>query len=533
MSTVLGERGLPRARARRWVPWLAVAAGLAALYLPTYLALARGLWRDDAYAHGPIVLAVFAWLVWRRRAALLVDDGARAPRAGALVLAAGLALDVVGRSQGLALFETASHIPVLAGVLLVLRGVPGVRRFAFPLAFLVFLVPLPGFVLAALTAPLKAFVSAVVAGVLHLAGYPVARDGVVITVGTHRMLVADACSGLNSIYSLAALGLLYAHLRGAWSRARVAILLAAIVPIALAANVVRVLFLVLVAYHFGDAAAAGPLHAAAGLLLFATALGLLLALDAAIAGRPGAPAPVPARKAARPRARARREPAYALAAAVTCALVAAAAAAPALAPREGDGPAPDLARLVPARFGDWRVDTALAPVPPTPAEAASLGRLYGRVLARTYVNGAGEHVMLLVAWGGDQSDALKAHRQEVCYAAQGFAVGGLERATVHAGARAIPATRFLAVRGARAEPVTYWFTMGDRVVRGRVQRLAVQLRDGFAGRVPDGMLVRVSSLSRHAPRAWAAQDAFVAAMLAAMPRPAARRLAGAPAGEGA
>jgi len=136
-------------------------------------------------------------------------------------------------------------------------------------------------------------------------------------------------------------------------------------------------------------------------------------------------------------------------------------------------------------------------------------------------------MMLTVAYGGDQSDALKAHRQEVCYSAQGFRVGGLEHGRLAAAGREIPVTRFVAVRGARSEPVTYWFTMGDRVVLGRLERLRVQLAAGFAGRIPDGMLVRVSSLSQDPRAAYAAQQRFVQGLLGAIPESTVARLAGA------
>ena len=96
-----------------------------------------------------------------------------------------------------------------------------------------------------------------------------------------------------------------------------------------------------------------------------------------------------------------------------------------------------------------------------------------------------------------------------------------------AAGREIPVTRMFAVRGERAEPVTYWFTMGDRVVRGRLERLQVQVENGLAGRIPDGMLVRVSSLSADAPRAYAAQDAFLSAVVAAIPAADAARIVGA------
>jgi exosortase B len=539
MSTVLEERTLARAEPASWLPWIAILLGLAALYIPTYANLARGLWRDEAYAHGPIVLAVFAWLVWRRRAALADETSPRAPLAGAAAIALGLALYLLGRTQSLAVFEVASHLPVIAGAVLLIRGTGGLRRLRFPIFFLVFLVPLPGFVLDLVAVPLKEVVSGAVEWLLRVLAYPVEREGVVLWVGDHQMLVADACSGLNSLYSLFALGLLYAHLtrRRGYFLARTALLLAAIVPIAVAANIVRVLLLVLTTYHFGEEAAKGLVHDAAGLVLFSTALGLLLAFDSLVRrllereegqGRRevefGGIGPYP-RLTLRNPAASRRAAALALAAGL--AMVGTAAAAPALKPHPDPGPPPDLEAIVPSAFGDWRIDPDVAQIAPAPDVQANLDRLYRQIVSRTYVNARGEQMMLTVAHGGDQSDALKAHRQEACYAAQGFEIRSLQHAQLSAVGRTIPVTRLHAVRADRSEPVTYWFTMGDRVVLGRAERLRAQLESGLAGRVPDGMLVRVSSLSTDVARAHAAQQAFVAAIMGAIPSNQASRFIGA------
>lgn len=516
------------------LPWAALLAGLAALYVPTYLDLARGLWRDEAYAHGPIVVAVFAWLAWRHRGALTDETSAPAPFTGAVLLLSGLALYLLGRTQSLAVFEVASHIPVIAGAVLMARGWRALRRLAFPTAFLFFLIPLPGFVLDFVTVPLKGFVSTVVESLLFQLGYPVLREGVVLVVGDVEMLVADACSGLNSLYSLFALGLLYTQVVGRRSMARTVLVLLAIVPIAVAANIVRVMALVLATYHYGEGAAAGLVHDFAGLLVFVVAFALLIAFDAVVsrllaraqrdpvrrheidfasAGLPRFPAVKPGRVAL-------------LSIAAAIAMAGTAAAAPVLKPVPDSRPAPELERAVPASFGDWRIDPEIVPVAPTPDVQAKLDRLYRQILSRTYVNSAGERMMLTIAHGGDQSDALKAHRQEVCYAAQGFEIRSLSRARVSAAERDIPVTRFHATRGERSEPVTYWFTMGDRVVLGRAERLRVQLENGFAGRIPDGMLVRVSSLSDDPRAAYAAQQAFIAAVVAALPAAQASRFVG-------
>lgn len=539
MSTVLEERPLARAEPAAWLPWIAILLGLAALYVPTYVDLARGLWRDEAYAHGPIILAVFAWLVWRRRAALADEMSERAPLAGAATLALGLALYLLGRTQSLAVFEVASHLPVIAGAVLLLRGTEGLRRLAFPILFLAFLVPLPGFVLDVVSVPLKEVVSTAVEWLLVSAAYPVEREGVVLWVGDHQMLIADACSGLNSLYSLFALGLLYAHLtrRKGNFALRTALLLLAIVPVAVAANLVRVLVLVLVTYHFGEDAAKGLIHDFAGMLVFVVAFGLLLAFDSLVrrllereegegrrevefSGTGGYP-----RLSLRNPAAARRAAMLALAAGI--AMTGTAAAAPALKPRPDPGPAPDLEAIVPAAFGDWRIDPDVVQVTPAPDVQANLARLYRQIVSRTYVNGQGERMMLTIAHGGDQSDALKAHRQEACYAAQGFEIRSLEHGELSAARRTIPVTRMHAVLGSRSEPVTYWFTMGERVVLGRVERLRVQLENGLAGRVPDGMLVRVSSLASDVPRAYAAQQSFMSALLGATQPGQVARFAGA------
>ncbi|HZZ91041.1 MAG TPA: EpsI family protein [Usitatibacter sp.] len=530
MSTVLEQRAAANDEPGRWRPWLAVAAGLVLLYVPTCFELARTLWRDDAYGHGPVMLAVCAWLVWRDRAVLADDRGERAPVSGGLLVAVGLLLYIVGRSQELALFEAASLLPVACGTLVVLRGWSAARRLAFALALLVFVVPVPGFILDAVTSPLKAAVSASVAALLHLFGYPIERAGVVLQMGDHQLLVADACSGMNSIYSLLALSLVYVHLTGPSPRGRLPLVLLGVVPIAIAANIVRVATLVLVSYSFGDDAAEGFLHGFAGILVFAVAVMLLIGWDRVVSRKltpRNAPAPSGAHPGATsPGAGATTKNALTTAMILLTGFVGAAVAAPLLRPLPADTAAVDLERMLPAEFAGWRIDPAVVPVTPAPDVQANLKRIYTQIVSRTYVNDAGESMMLTVAYGGDQSDALKAHRQEACYAAQGFAIRGLEHSSMRIDGRTIPVTRMQAVRGARSEPVTYWLTMGNRVVLGRLERLRVQLESGVRGRMPDGMLVRVSSLSNDVNGAYAAQQSFMASAVAAMKPADAARLVG-------
>jgi exosortase len=141
------------------------------------------------------------------------------------------------------------------------------------------MVPLPQALVAAVTGPLKAAVSAVAAAVLYDLGYPIGRSGVVMTIGQYQLLVADACAGLNSMFTLEALGLLYMNLMNYTSVRRNVALTLLLVPISFSANIVRVLILVLVTYYFGDEAGQGFVHGFAGMVLFMVALIIMLFVD--------------------------------------------------------------------------------------------------------------------------------------------------------------------------------------------------------------------------------------------------------------
>jgi EpsI family protein len=190
------------------------------------------------------------------------------------------------------------------------------------------------------------------------------------------------------------------------------------------------------------------------------------------------------------------------------------------------GPKIDLEQLVPKSFGDWKMDDRVVPVLPSPEQQALLNRIYNQTLARTYVNGRGERMMLSIAYGGDQSDGTQMHRPEVCYAAQGFQVGQVVRGVLNVASRELPVVRLVARQGGRFEPITYWMTVGDRAVHSTLEHKLAQMRYGLSGKVPDGLLVRVSSITPDRSNAYGAQRAFVEALLSALPPDSQRRLVG-------
>jgi len=198
------------------------------------------------------------------------------------VLGVGCFLYILGRSQSIYILDVGSQLFVLAGLLLLIKGKPGFRVALFPILFLIFMVPLPSTLVAAVTAPLKAAVSSAAASILYALGFPIARSGVTLSIGQYQLLVADACAGLNSMFTLEALGLLYMNIMDYKSLSRNIWLAAVVIPISFCANVTRVIILILITFYFGDEAGQGFAHEFAGLLLFGVALLLILAADSAI-----------------------------------------------------------------------------------------------------------------------------------------------------------------------------------------------------------------------------------------------------------
>ena len=186
---------------------------------------------------------------------------------------------IAGRSLQVHILEVGSLIWMLAAILLIKYCGSALKIMWFPLFFMLFMIPLPGTLVIMLTMPLKMAVSYVSEHILYWADYPIARNGVILQIGQYQLLVADACSGLQTLLTLEALGLLYLNVvpyTVAFRNVTIAIL---IVPISFFANVIRVISLLLITYYFGDEVGQGFLHWFAGMVLFLSALILILSLD--------------------------------------------------------------------------------------------------------------------------------------------------------------------------------------------------------------------------------------------------------------
>lgn len=260
--------------------WLPIILGLAVLYVPSLLDLFKGIWSQDDQMHGPVVLGISLWLLYRNWPAMeRAANGQATSSTGWSFFVLGLLLYTLGRSQDILLFEIGSVIWLLTGLLLLLRGTAALKAQWFALFFMLFMVPLPGAVVDTVTLPMKLAVSYAAENVLFWAGYPIGRNGVILQIGQYMLLVADACAGLHTLLTLEALGLLYLNIVRRDSLFRNVGLALLIVPISFAANVIRVMALSLITYHFGDAAGQGFLHGFAGMALFLSALLLIMGFD--------------------------------------------------------------------------------------------------------------------------------------------------------------------------------------------------------------------------------------------------------------
>ena len=279
--SINSPNGFPENWRNRFLIWLPIIVGLVVLYLPSLVDLMRGVWSSDQQAHGPIVLSIACWLIYRKWSDMLrASEGQlAAPRTGWSIFIVGLLLYIIGRSQDILLFEIGSVIWLLAAILLLIRGGVALKVMWFPLFFMLFMIPLPGVVVDAVTMPMKMAVSYVAENVLFWAGYPIARTGVILQIGQYKLLVADACAGLHTLFTLEALGLLYLNIIRHDSLIRNIALAVLIVPISFTANVIRVMVLTLITYHYGDEAGQGFLHGFSGMVLFLTALLLIIGVD--------------------------------------------------------------------------------------------------------------------------------------------------------------------------------------------------------------------------------------------------------------
>lgn len=274
----------PSAPNHKLISYLAVLVSILVLYVPVFHDLFVTVWNTDTQSHGPIVLGIGIWFFYFKTKQILEKPQTfnSAPLVGWPLILLGGALYLVGYSQSVYIVSILSLVFVLCGVICIIFGTRIALKYWFALFFFVFLIPWPASVIDTLTQPMKIAVSYAADHLLYALDYPIARSGVILQIGQYKLLVADACAGLNSLFTLEAIGLLYINVinhQAFWRNVLLAVL---IVPVSFFSNVLRVCTLALITFHMGDDAGQGFLHNFSGMVLFLTALILIIVIDSLI-----------------------------------------------------------------------------------------------------------------------------------------------------------------------------------------------------------------------------------------------------------
>jgi len=177
----------------------------------------------------------------------------------------------------------------------------------------------------------------------------------------------------------------------------------------------------------------------------------------------------------------------------------------------------DLETMIPRQFGEWRQQGALESLVVSPDLKARLDGIYNQSLTRNYINDQGERIMLSIAYGSDQSYSTQVHRPEMCYPAQGFQIKSMSKGFVDLGEGKLPVMKLVATHGLRIEPITYWVMMGESAVRGNFEQHLARVKYGLTGKIPYGLVIRVSIISPNEPQAYRTEERFIREMLDSVP----------------
>ena len=526
------------ARVRRWpaADWLALGLGAALLAVPVLVDAWRAAGGGDADNQVPLVLMVAGWLFWRQRDAP-VGGAARHPRLALAVMAGLLPVYVAVRIVALAPAEVvvAWAMLVLAGCAAV--GVAALRRRWFPVLLLLALATPSNRLVLMLARPLRLGLAAAASALAGHLGIMAGSSGTMIQVDGYQLLVATACSGVNSLIGMAAVCLVYMHVRHGARPGAAALLVALMLPVAMAANLLRLLALIVATHALGADIAEAWVHPVIGFLAFGLAVLLLFAIDGArlalvrgkrwplaeVQAAPEIAAPAPQMAAQMPRRRV-------LAGAV---LGVAGGLGLALRPRAATAAwqGQPLGRLIPAQVAGWRAFGDDGEGAVATDDAGLTAGAYGAVIARLYHPPAGEAppVLAVIAAATGQTGGLLVHRPESCYPGAGFAIVADRPQPIALGDGRSLAGRFLTARnGAHIEQVLYWIRVGPWFPVTALAEEAAAIRAaissvGVSGVGADGVLVRLSVATADADAARAQLTRFAAALHAAC-APAGRAL---------
>jgi exosortase D (VPLPA-CTERM-specific) len=465
--------------------------GVAAAFLACFAGLGELAVRwhkQEEYSHGYFIPLISLWLLWSRRQALVESRGRPSPW-GLVAIAAAVGMLAVGELSAIMVLIQLAFLACLAGLVLCYGGSSLLRLTVLPIAILLFAIPLPYFVESQLTWRLQLVSSQIGVAMLRALDYSVYLEGNVIDLGSFKLQVVEACSGLRYLYPLLSIGFLMAYMYPAALRWRM-LLVASTIPVTVATNSLRIAVTGVLVDRWGNGMAEGFLHYFEGWIIF-IACQVVLLLEIMLVERHTlrrsllAVQQLPPVAPVRPSGGARTGAAGMLAGAVLATLVAF-AAAHSVSGREEVKPERVSLRLFPGELESWRANEGALP-----ADVERALGLEDYVLA-DYAGPQGERVNLYVAYYASQRKGVSPHSPQVCIPGGGWVISDLR--TLHfplADATPLEAVRAVIDRGGERALVYYWFDQrGHRLANEYAMKWHL-LRDAVVRNRTDGALVRV------------------------------------------
>ena len=475
----------PRTSAiRAWI-WGFIAALLAAVaFRGALFELVRRWSTQEEYSHGFLIPLVTAWLLWTRRDALLASVG-QPSWTGAVLILLAMVMHVVGALSAIFILSQLAFILALLGIVLAVGGFPLLRTAFIPIIFLIFAIPLPYFIDANLSLQLQLISSQLGVFFIRLFQIPVYLDGNVIDLGTYKLQVVDACSGLRYLFPLLSLSFLAAYLFHApiWQRALV---LLSSIPITIAMNGFRIGMVGVTVDRWGPRMAEGVLHFFEGWIIFIASAFLLTVevyLLARLSGRRffdafRAPTDVARRPAEAKSEPTGRMPLYA------CLLLICATVLTGLLISNRSETIPERSRFVafPATIGEWHGHASML------EPQVEHGLALEDYILSDYSKPDGKAVNLYVAYYASQRTGESPHSPLVCIPGDGWSITKLERISYGAGQ---PLNRAIIERNGSKQLVYYWYEERGRRIASEYWSKWYLLYDAITKNRSDGALVRL------------------------------------------
>lgn len=517
----LTERSVPGALDRvpalgagRWMLAGAISVLLGYLFRDGIAELVRVWESSDEYSHGYFVPLVSLYLAWMQRDALFAEP-TRGSWWGVAATGAGLALLMVGELSAVYSIVQYALVATIVGLTLAIGGWRIVRILWAPLVFLLFAVPLPPFVYQKLSSMLQLLSSQIGVEVIRLFGISVLLEGNMIDLGTYRLQVAEACSGLRYLFPLLSFAFLCAYLFRAPLWQRLVVFLSAI-PITVLMNSLRIGVIGVLVEHFGTAQAEGFLHDFEGWVIFVICVGLLLLEFWGLARLRGDRTPlremfvVGVPETGRADLRAASGWLSVQTVAALALLLGMAVASAAVGDRRELQPVRDSLASFPMELGDWR--GRHEQVAPNVLRALQVDDY----LFANFHDGQQSWMNLYVAWHASQRKGQASHSPRACIPGGGWRIEGISRFSVPGAAMSgtsLGVNRVRITKGDMRQLVYYWFAQRGRNLTNEYAVKGYLLLDAIRANRTDGALVRVTTPLGHG-ESWDDADSRLAAFTA-------------------